>query len=136
MESWCCPKKGQPEYLDPYNDVSSDPKNYVDFKAIILDQTKNETTGLEAALSGVTSLMPLSAKLAYKGGQTVKLSQIHTGGRRRIARNLNREGNGSALRRVGEFHFTSFACQFWGSVNLIVISLRMGMGFPFNSSGV
>ena len=40
------------------------------------------------------------------------------------------------LRRVGEFHFTSFACQFWGSVNLIVISLRMGMGFPFNSSGV
>ena len=40
------------------------------------------------------------------------------------------------LRRVGEFHFTSFACQFWGSVNLIVICLRMGMGFPFNSSGV
>jgi zinc-finger of transposase IS204/IS1001/IS1096/IS1165 len=40
------------------------------------------------------------------------------------------------LRRVGEFHFTSFACQFWGSVNLIVISLRMGTGFPFNSSGV
>src|SRR3984957_13542787 len=40
------------------------------------------------------------------------------------------------LRRVDEFHFTSFACQFWGSVNLIVISLRMGMGFPFNSSGV
>jgi hypothetical protein len=26
------PKNGQPEYLDPYNDVSSNPKNYVDFK--------------------------------------------------------------------------------------------------------
>jgi hypothetical protein len=83
------PKHGGPEYLDPYNDVSSDPTTYVDFKAVILGQTKNQATGLETALSGLTSVMPLSAKLGYKSGQTVQLSQIDTGGRRILTRTVN-----------------------------------------------
>lgn len=78
------PAKGLPQYLDPdpRDYISSDPSNYVDFKAVIMGQTKNEQTGIEAAVSGLASVMPLSAKLAYKGGQTVQLSQIDTGGRR------------------------------------------------------
>lgn len=97
------PAHGSPEYLDPVDDVSSDPTNYVDFKAVILGQTKTQSTAFEAALSGLTSLMPLSAKLKYKGGQTVQLSQIDTGGRRiptTTVSSLLKEKTGDQLRSL------------------------------------
>ncbi|HXX72764.1 MAG TPA: hypothetical protein VEI80_03645 [Candidatus Acidoferrales bacterium] len=98
------PKHGGPEYLDPFDqDVASDPTTYVDFKAVILGQTKDQSSGLEAALSGLASLMPLSAKLSYKGGQTVQLSQIDTGGRRILTKTVNsllKEKTGDELRTL------------------------------------
>jgi hypothetical protein len=76
------PSHGRPSYLDPYDDMGSQPGNYVDFKAIVMGQTKNQVTGLGVALSAIGKLLPMPVALTYSGQQQITLSQITSGGQR------------------------------------------------------
>jgi hypothetical protein len=74
------PKKGNPEYEDPKDDVASDKGNLADFKASILEETANKKTGLGAAVSLATTIVPMPVSAGAQSGKQVSLKQIDTTG--------------------------------------------------------
>jgi hypothetical protein len=74
------PKKGNPEYEDPKDDVASEKGNLTDFKASILEETANKKAGLGAALSLATTIVPMPISAGAQSGQQVSLKQIDTTG--------------------------------------------------------
>jgi hypothetical protein len=97
------PSNGGPVYLDPFDpDIAGQNGNYVEFKSIIAAQAKNQVTGLDVALSAISTVIPLPAKLSFQKGQQVKLAQIDTAGQRiltgTVLQLLKRKATGDALR--------------------------------------
>jgi hypothetical protein len=76
------PKKGNPEYEDPKDDVGSEKGNLTDFRASILEETANKKTGLGAALSLATTIVPVPISAGAQSGKQVSLKQIDTTGLR------------------------------------------------------
>jgi len=74
------PKKGNPEYDDPKDEVASEKGNLTDFKASILEETANRKTGLGAALSLATTIVPVPISAGAQSGKQVSLKQIDTTG--------------------------------------------------------
>jgi hypothetical protein len=74
------PKKGNPEYEDPKDDVASEKGNLTDFRASILEETANKKAGLGAALSLATTIVPMPISAGAQSGQQVSLKQIDTTG--------------------------------------------------------
>lgn len=74
------PKKGNPEYEDPKDDVASEKGNLADFKASVLEETANKKTGFGAALSLATTIVPVPISAGAQSGKQVSLKQIDTTG--------------------------------------------------------
>ncbi len=74
------PKKGNPEYEDPKDDVAAEKGNLMDFKASILEETANKKSALGAALSLATTIVPVPISAGAQSGQQVSLKQIDTTG--------------------------------------------------------
>lgn len=83
------PRGGHPEYLDPFDQMPSEPGTYVDFKAIIAGETYKKSTGFSVALNGLGKVVSLPADLTYSGAQDVQLSQIETSGKRLVTGVVN-----------------------------------------------
>lgn len=74
------PKKGIPVYEDPKDEVASDKGNLADFRASILQETENKKTGLGAALSLATTVIPVPISAGAQSSKQVSLKQIDTTG--------------------------------------------------------
>jgi hypothetical protein len=74
------PKKGNPEYEDPKDSVSSEKGNLTDFKASILEEAANKKAGLGASLTLATTILPMPISAGAQSGKQVSLKQIDTTG--------------------------------------------------------
>jgi hypothetical protein len=83
-------KGGVPEYDDPADRVVADKDNLTDFRAAILAETSNKTTGFSAALSLAQSIMPLSLKAGAQTSSQASLKGIDTTGVRLSTQDLDK----------------------------------------------
>src|SRR5580692_2845246 len=70
------PKKGKPKYYDPLDDIGTDDGTELSFTAILLQETKNQSSALDISLGLLGKLIKIPAGLKYNGSQTVTLDQI------------------------------------------------------------
>ncbi len=95
------PKKGRPQYIDPYDTLSGSDGTYSNFSAVIQQQTQNQSTGIEAAVGTLASFIPVPAGLNFTTGQQVQLAQIDSGGTRLTTQDvlalLRKSATGTAI---------------------------------------
>lgn len=86
------PRSGNPEYEDPKDKevVAAATGNLTDFKASILEEAANKTTGFGAVLSLATTVVPVPISAGVQSNKQVSLKQIDTTGIRLDTDTLDR----------------------------------------------
>jgi hypothetical protein len=74
------PKKGNPVYEEPKDDVAPEKGNLIDFRANILEETANKKAGLSAALTLAATIIPMPISAGAQSNKHVTLKQIDTTG--------------------------------------------------------
>jgi hypothetical protein len=76
------PKKGTPSYLDPYDSLPGPSGAVTNFRAIVMQQSANNSVGLDAAVGTLGGLVPIPAGLKFSHSKQVQLAQIDASGTR------------------------------------------------------
>jgi hypothetical protein len=74
------PKHGNPEYEEPKDEVAPEKGNLTDFRANILQETANTTTGLGAALTLAATVVSMPISAGAQSNRAVSLKGIDTTG--------------------------------------------------------
>jgi hypothetical protein len=98
------PGSGRAQYEDPYDTLPNENGTYSSFNAIISQNAKNQSIGIDAAVGSLGNFVTLPASIsgAVNHTSSVKLSQIDTGGTRyttqKIAALLKRTATSDAIK--------------------------------------
>jgi len=98
------PNGSRPIYEDPYDLLPNDNGTYSSFNAIVSQNTKNQSIGIDAAIGSLGSYvaLPVSISGLVNHSSSVKLSQIDTGGTRyttqKVAALLTRQATSDAIK--------------------------------------
>jgi hypothetical protein len=76
------PKKGTPAYLDPYDSLAGTSGTATPFRAVVMQQSANNSVGLDVAVGTLGGLVPIPAGLKFSHSKQVQLAQIDASGTR------------------------------------------------------
>ena len=105
------------QYEDPYDTLPNDNGTYSAFNAIVSQNTKNQSIGIDVALGTLANVVTLPASVSgsVNHSSSVKLSQIDTGGTRyttqKIAALLQKQATNDAIKADLQAGLRTFVIQ-------------------------
>jgi len=76
------PKSGKASYLDPYDTLPGANGSATPFRAVVMQQSLNQSAGFGAAVGTLGGLVPIPAGLKFSDSKQVELAQIDANGTR------------------------------------------------------